>query len=47
MNDEPTAMEAIREAAQYYTRNPIDLLGDVAALVGMICMFWVLLLIGG
>ena len=43
--EEETVMEQIKEAFSYYTRNPVELLGDVIGCVGLFAMLWLLLLL--
>lgn len=37
--------ETIREAFTYYTRHPVELLGDLVAVLGMFGMVWFVLLL--
>lgn len=37
--------ETIREAFTYYTRHPIEFLGDLVSVLGMFVMVWFVLLL--
>ena len=43
--EEETVMEQIKEAFSYYTRNPVELLGDIIGCIGLFAMLWLLLLL--
>ena len=46
-HEDMTTMEQIKEAIEYYTRNPAELLGDLVGILALCVMLVTLLAFGG